>query len=530
MKRNLIFVYSIISILIAFNYFEVNAQNSSVILEKIEVNNKAIKSLDPSTFVFSTKDKIEFFYYLKTDLKNKVPFRFIVNLKYQTNEYNQPTNTKSIIYSNLQENNYTITISALDPNNTINAIPLQLNFRISDREVELMKQLEITKDEKAKADEIIRKNGLSAETNVFTGPNAFVNIIALAVGILLITLAIFWIIKNSKNKDSNANYYNENINLNKYIGDNYMGSNIDQNDLQLLKRENSDLKAEVDALRAQIDNLNIRSSELSKQNNELKSKTDSLSKFNTELTELQKQKDDLFAMVIHDIKNPAGLVKGLVELLNSYDLSANEQKEIIQDIVTTTSRIVNLSQEVTKILSLESSSLHLNIEEENIEEIVSDIVHRNKINADKKQIVISTDFKPIEKVPVDAQKVDEIIDNLMSNAIKYSPKGASVLVTIRKDGDYAEISVKDNGLGLSQEDISNAFQRGVKLSATPTANEHSSGFGLWIVKKLTEAHKGKIKITSALGKGSTFTVQFPLKRETTEKINEETAPSDLNNN
>lgn len=135
------------------------------------------------------------------------------------------------------------------------------------------------------------------------------------------------------------------------------------------------------------------------------------------------------------------------------------------------------------------------------------------IAPNNKQIEILTEYKDTPFIPIDAQKVDEIVDNLLSNAIKFSPKGGKIKVAIKKAGDFVEVSVKDNRLGLSQEDISKAFQRGVKLSASPTANEHSSGFGLWIVKKLVEAHKGRVKITSALGKGSTFTVMFPLVQE-----------------
>ena len=366
-------------------------------------------------------------------------------------------------------------------------------------EVKLRKELAAIKSKVTKADSILASQKPHEPNEASSGLDYLKLLASLLGGMFIAIIGIY-----AKNKVLNKN--------NRITT---MDEQIDNAANEALIKENADLKKEIEALRAQIDNLNNRSQELAVQNKELKEKADKLSSFNSELEELQKQKDDLFAMVIHDIKNPAGLIKSLVELLNSYDLSAVEQKEIIDDIVTTTNKIVTLSQEVTKILALESSAMHLNLDDYDISEIVKDVCKRNSIASNNKEIEILTEYKDTPFIPVDAQKVDEIIDNLLSNAIKFSPKGGKIKVAIKKAGDFVEVSVKDNGLGLSQEDISKAFQRGVKLSASPTANEHSSGFGLWIVKKLVEAHKGRVKITSALGKGSTFTVMFPIVQEGT---------------
>ncbi len=230
-----------------------------------------------------------------------------------------------------------------------------------------------------------------------------------------------------------------------------------------------------------------------------------------ELEELQSQKDDLFAMVIHDIKNPAAIIKSLVELLRSYDLSASEQQEVISDIVETTSKIVSLSQEVSRILALESSRLILDIETVPINNIVEDIVRINTPLSNKKQIKLITELNDeLPDAQVDPQKIAEVIDNLLSNAVKFTQRGGTVRLRTYKSEDNVVIDVTDNGLGLSESDIKSAFQRGARLSARPTEGESSSGLGLWIVKKLIDAHKGKVWVKSSLGKGSTFSISIPI--------------------
>jgi signal transduction histidine kinase len=226
---------------------------------------------------------------------------------------------------------------------------------------------------------------------------------------------------------------------------------------------------------------------------------------------LQQQKDDLFAIIIHDIKNPAALIKSLVDLLRSYDLTATEQQEIIEDIFETTTRIVTLSQEVSRILALEGTSLHLNLEPGQMNEVVRAVHRRNLVAANNKSISLLLDLE--EELPMtllDSQKMDEVTENLVSNAIKFSHKGGQVRIKSYTDEKNICIEVSDNGLGLSQEDIKKAFQRGVRLSALPTANEPSSGFGLWIVKKLVEAHGGRVEVRSSVGVGSTFIIELPI--------------------
>ena len=211
------------------------------------------------------------------------------------------------------------------------------------------------------------------------------------------------------------------------------------------------------------------------------------------------------------LKNPASLVKNLVDLLRGYDLNSGETQEVMQDIVETTTKIVSLSQELSRVMAMENVELQIEKQQDlDVGSLIESLCRRNRSAADKKDISISfkmpAGMKPCE---FDPQKIEEVLDNLVSNAIKFSLPGTEIQVRIIPSDDFYTIEIQDHGLGMSTEDMSRAFQRGVKLSALPTAGESSSGLGLWIVKRLVEAHQGDVWIKSELGKGSTFGVVLP---------------------
>ena len=158
---------------------------------------------------------------------------------------------------------------------------------------------------------------------------------------------------------------------------------VSKEDYEKLVAENSLLRAEIAALRGQIGAMQSRSELLQKQNAEMRNNLNRIESSKDELEELQKQKDELFAVIIHDIKNPVSLIKSLVELLSSYDLTATEQQEVINDIAQTTIRIVSLSQEVSKILSFEAKRMNMNFEKYDFNEITQDVYQRNLIAAKK---------------------------------------------------------------------------------------------------------------------------------------------------
>jgi signal transduction histidine kinase len=113
-------------------------------------------------------------------------------------------------------------------------------------------------------------------------------------------------------------------------------------------------------------------------------------------------------------------------------------------------------------------------------------------------------------LPLDSSRITQVIDNLISNAIKYSPPETQVDISIENKDGYAWVNVQDKGPGLTEEDQKKLFQEFQNLSTKPTGGESSTGLGLAIVKKMVEAHEGQLKVESSPGKGSTFSFGIPL--------------------
>ena len=277
-----------------------------------------------------------------------------------------------------------------------------------------------------------------------------------------------------------------------------------------LQDEILQLRKENETLQRKTTELAKRTSELADQNKDLESQVERVSKVKRELEDLQRQKDDVFAIIIHDIKNPASLIKNLVDLLRGYDLNSTETQEVMQDIVETTTKIVSLSQELSRVMAMDQADIHLEKQEADPAIIIESVCRRNSPAAEKKGISIKSDVAPLPMpVEIDPQKIEEVIDNLVSNAIKFSLPGTAITVRLAAGDEMYRIDVEDQGLGMSPEDTKRAFQRGMKLSARPTGDEPSSGLGLWIVKRLVEAHQGTVSVKSSLGIGTTFSISLP---------------------
>ncbi|MEY3218723.1 MAG: hypothetical protein RIT27_80 [Pseudomonadota bacterium] len=252
----------------------------------------------------------------------------------------------------------------------------------------------------------------------------------------------------------------------------------------------------------------------------VRERTTELNEKNLILTKLNLEKNEFLGIVAHDLKNPLSGVLGLSQAIkeNIELFSKDEIVEYSNDIEQSAEKMFQLITNLLDVNAIESGRFNCTLEYIDIVVILETLCYRyKKLAADKK---ITLHFEtPIEKYLawVDKNIAEQILDNLLSNAIKYSPFEKTVYLHIYQDNTMVYCEIKDEGQGLSEEDQSKLFGKFTRLTPKPTGGEHSTGLGLFIVKKLLESIGGKIKCESALNKGSTFTVSFP------------TQPSTLNN-
>lgn len=477
--------------------------DKEIIIDSISINSERISDdeLKTEQIILSTTDTIAVYFRIKVNRGERSSFVFRRTLRnFLLNVSNSQTQSSpEFKYSNLSEGSYEVILDVVGSNWQVE--PVAISFRVDNYIAAMKNDLRKMKKQVALKDTTAKDTSLQSEINSYF--NIFSILFGFTIAIPILVFVYFRTKKATKIKSSEISKGKAKME------ETSTSQNKEQFDK--LVAENSNLRAEIAALRGQIDAMQTRSEDLRKQNQDLKDTADKLARTQGEFEDLQKQKDELFAIIIHDLKNPVALVKSLVELLRSYDLTVTEQKDIIDDIFETTSKIVALSQEVSRILALESSAMRLNFYPAQINEILKDIYRRNLVASNNKSIEVLLDLSDtIPESQMDSQKVEEIIDNLLSNALKFSHQRGQVRIKSHKSDDNIVVEISDNGLGLSEDDVKLAFQRGGRLSAQPTAGEPSSGFGLWIVKKLVEAHHGRVWVKSALGKGSTFAFSIPI--------------------
>ena len=231
------------------------------------------------------------------------------------------------------------------------------------------------------------------------------------------------------------------------------------------------------------------------------------------LQQLNVEKNEFLGIVAHDLKNPlTSISMNASGLRDYYDRFPPEAaKERLGSIVTASQRMASIITNLLDINAIETGNLNIQCRPTDILPIVRHSVedYAERASAKEIQIHFSNDCSESPRLNVDAGIFAEIVDNLISNAVKYSPREKSVFIRVLEVTGNIRLEVSDEGPGLSEEDKKRLFGKFARLSAQPTAGEQSTGLGLSIVKRLTEAMQGRVGCDSTLGNGATFFVEFP---------------------
>lgn len=247
------------------------------------------------------------------------------------------------------------------------------------------------------------------------------------------------------------------------------------------------------------------------QRKSIEEKNQQLEKRNHHLVILDEEKNNLIKILAHDLRTPINHVQGLAQVyLLSNPTLDDEQKGMIQKINDAAIRLNKMINNILDIDSLENNRVKILNENVVIAPLVSQVVKSFEKQAIQKEIKLSLNCDAANLVVRgDSLFLIQIFENLIGNALKFSPRGGWVNVSVQLDKAHAIISVKDSGPGLTDEDRKLLFRKFQRLSAKPTDGEHSTGLGLFIVRKYVELMDGTVSVESGVGQGAKFIVDFP---------------------
>ena len=242
-----------------------------------------------------------------------------------------------------------------------------------------------------------------------------------------------------------------------------------------------------------------------------------LEEMNRQLQNLNEEKNYMLGVASHDLRNPIG---NIITLAGFIDKESNhlspQHREYLEIISRSGQELIQMINDLLDVSQLESGKRDLNVKEISMNDLFGMIIAENKAHADRKNIQLLYSIKGSSlKITADYLQMKQVLNNLVSNGIKYSHTGKSVELTAAKKGDKILISVIDQGQGIPTDEIPHLFKPFITSSVRSTGGEKSTGLGLVITKKLVEQHGGTLTVESETGKGSVFTIMLPQKQTVT---------------
>lgn len=231
---------------------------------------------------------------------------------------------------------------------------------------------------------------------------------------------------------------------------------------------------------------------------------------NEQLEILNEKKNKFLGIVAHDLRNPLSIITMSSQVLHRSGTLDKKQISFLQRIKTSSEYMLQLVEELLDLTKIEAGHLHLNLQTSDIANIVENTVILNQTLAGDKNILLNYSYEPeISPVTLDPLKIEQVVNNLISNAIKYSYPGSQVKIGLTEDQNQVVLRIEDHGQGIPAEEMPLLFTPYAKISSKATAGEKSTGLGLAISRRIVDGHNGQIWAESQLGQGTTFYVTLP---------------------
>lgn len=230
----------------------------------------------------------------------------------------------------------------------------------------------------------------------------------------------------------------------------------------------------------------------------------------TDKKEDEQRKNDFIAMVSHELKTPLTSLKAYTQVLQARAVKNNDNftagaldKSLLQ-----VNKMNTLIKGFLDVARLESGKINLDIEEFNLNNLIKEAIEEAAITLDSHHIVLEHDCQV--SIKADREKIGQVLNNLISNATKYSPRGSNISINCKLQDNTVLVSVKDKGIGIKPADMERLFDRFYRVSSPHTKTIAGFGIGLYLCAEILRYHKGRIWVNSEVGEGTTFSFELPL--------------------
>jgi signal transduction histidine kinase len=231
---------------------------------------------------------------------------------------------------------------------------------------------------------------------------------------------------------------------------------------------------------------------------------------NQQLTEMSKLQQEFISVASHEFRTALTSIQGFSELLQSEDFTPKEVKDYASDIHIDATRLNRMITDLLDIERMKAGKMSIHLERLDLNALLTQLIEKTRTTIPAKyslQLQLDQALPPIDG---DCDKLTQVILNLLSNAMKYSPDGSAILVSSRMEEEVAHLSVQDHGIGLAPENVDRLFIPYNRINTEGNRHIKGTGLGLVIIREICELHHGKVWVESTLGQGSTFHIILPM--------------------
>ncbi|WP_088241919.1 response regulator [Calothrix rhizosoleniae] len=224
------------------------------------------------------------------------------------------------------------------------------------------------------------------------------------------------------------------------------------------------------------------------------------------LLELDKQKTEFFQNISHEFRTPITLIQGPLESAVTTGNGLSSEQSAIA--LRNSRRLLRLVNQLLDLQRLDANKMQPSFRPCNLVEFVNQIVESFSPYCEKKELRVVTELEPCPQVYLDAEKFDKVVYNLLSNAMKFTPPGGTIRITVKPTNENCVLEVRDTGIGIADHQIPHLFERFRQAEGSENRSYEGTGLGLALVKELVEIHGGNISVQSVYGEGTTFTISL----------------------